>query len=428
MTTSALSDAALYARFAEVFKQIGEGALAREQNRELARDAVQSLKDSGFTALRVPREYGGSGVSLPQYFRLLTRLGEADSNLPQIIRAHSGFIEQRLESDDVAAREQWFGRIAKGETIGAATSERTGSTHNSVTVTADKDPAYVLLNGEKYYSTGTLYSEWINVAARNTESDLHVLVRSDAPGVARTDDWDGFGQRLTASGTTRFDKVRVSVDQILSRYEASEPRRNSLLTAFYQTVHLATLAGIARAVLRDGVAFVQGRTRTFGVPGRSSPRDNPLVHRVVGRLASLAFAAESIVDSVSAALENVHRARAEGRATTEDYIALDIQVYKAQQIVIEQVLEASTLLFEVGGASATSETRRLDRHWRNARGLASHNPAIQREAAVGNYHLNGTAPEERFSMAHALADDLGNTLKPAESTAVHDDEFAGTGR
>jgi alkylation response protein AidB-like acyl-CoA dehydrogenase len=215
--------------------------------------------------------------------------------------------------------------------------------------------------------------------------------------------------------------VRVEGGQILHRFKASEPRRNTIVTAYYQTVHLATLAGIARAVLRDGVAFVQGRTRTFGVPGRSSPRDNPLVHRVVGRLASLAFAAESVVDAVSAALENVHRARAEGRATADDYIALDIQVYKAQQIVIEQVLEASTLLFEVGGASATSEARRLDRHWRNARVIASHNPAIQREAAVGDFHLNGTAPNERFSLAHAkdetanLRDDAGERIALAES-------------
>jgi alkylation response protein AidB-like acyl-CoA dehydrogenase len=224
----------------------------------------------------------------------------------------------------------------------------------------------------------------------------------------------------------------VPVDQILSRYKASEPRRNSLLTAFYQTVHLATLAGIARAVLRDGVAFVQGRTRTFGVAGQSSPRDNPLVHRVVGRLASLAYSAEALVESVAAALDRVHRARIAGVATTEDYVAVDIQAYQAQQIVLEQVLEAATLLFEVGGASATSEARRLDRHWRNARVIASHNPAIQREAAVGNYHLNGTAPEERFSLSHSAAD----TAAPAfKSNAVHggksvvqDDAFARTGK
>jgi alkylation response protein AidB-like acyl-CoA dehydrogenase len=395
------SDAPLLERFASVFERIAAGAVEREQKRELAGDAVRWLKESGFTALRVPRQYGGSGATLPQFFTLLTRLGEADSNLPQILRLNFGFIELRLESDDEAARARWLSRIAQGETVGAAISERTGSTHNTVTVTPDDASGQWRLNGEKYYSTGALYSDWINVTAHDGEQDVHLLVRGDAPGVTRLDDWDGFGQRLTASGTTRFENVLVAEDQILYRFNASEPRRNTLVTSFYQAVHLATLAGIARAVLRDGVAFVQGRTRTFGVPGRSSPRDSPLVHRVVGRLASLAYSAESIVDSVAAALENVHRARVEGRASSEDYVALDIQVYKAQQIVIEQVLEASTLLFEVGGASATSEARRLDRHWRNARVIASHNPAIQREAAVGAFHLNGTAPNERFSLPHS---------------------------
>ena len=401
---SGADDAELDARFAPVFERIAAGSIEREQNRELAYEAVRWLKEAGFTALRVPKRYGGSGVSLPQFFRLLTRLGEADSNLPQILRLNSGFIESRLESDDEALRERWLPKIAAGETVGAAISERTGSTHNTVTLVADKGGNGWWLNGEKYYSTGALYADWIDVAAHDGTDDVRVVVRADAPGVARIDDWDGFGQRLTASGTTRFESVHVTDDQLLVRYKASEPRRNTSLTAFYQTVHLATLTGIARAVLRDGVAFAQGHTRTFGVPGRSSPRDNPLVHRVVGRLASLAYSAESITASVARSLESAYQARLAGHATKETYIALDIEAYQAQQIVIEQVLEAATLVFEVGGASATSETRRLDRHWRNARVLASHNPAIQREGMVGNYHLNGTPSNERFSLAHSRSE------------------------
>ena len=77
---------------------------------------------------------------------------------------------------------------------------------------------------------------------------------------------------------------------------------------------------------------------------------------------------------------------------TELHTSANIKAYQAQQIVIEQVLEADDVLFEIGGASAVSETRRLDRYWRNARTLASHNPAIHRERAIGDYWLNGTPP------------------------------------
>jgi len=391
----------LFTRFQEIFDRIAQGSIARENDRTLPFDAVQWLKDSGFTALRVPRELGGSGVTLPQFFSLLVRLAEAESNLPQILRVNAGFTELLLERKDDAYTRHWLGIIGSGQTFGAAASERTSSTSNSVIVSPDSRPGHQRLNGEKYYSTGTLYADWILVRAHDDESDLNVLVKSDAPGVVRIDDWDGFGQRLTGSGTTRFDNVLVTQEQILDRYHISQPRRDTLITAFYQTVHLATLAGIARAVQRDAIAFTQARTRTFGIPGQSSPRENPLVHRVIGRLASLAWSTEQLVNAVAVAMENVHQARRADSVTRDDYIALEVQTFQAQQIIIGQVLEASTLLFEVGGASATSDKRRLDRHWRNARTLASHNPATQREASIGDYHLNDHAPNERFGTAYA---------------------------
>ncbi|MFM0644240.1 acyl-CoA dehydrogenase family protein [Paraburkholderia bryophila] len=394
-------DAALQARFADVFERIAAGAVAREQHRELAYEAVQWLREAGFPALRVPQRYGGGGVTLPQFFRLLISLGAADSNLPQILRLNFGFIENRLEDSDEAIRARWLTRVANGELVGAALSERTASTHNSVTLTRDPhDSQRWRLNGEKYYSTGSLYADWINVNAHDGEYDVNLMVRGDAPGVNRIDDWDGFGQRLTASGTTRFDNVEVPEEQILLRHRLSEPQHDTFQIAFYQNVHLATLAGIARAALRDAIAFARAHTRTFGVPGKSSPRDNPLVQRVIGRLASLSYSAASLVNALAESLERASQARAAGLATEATYIALDIEAYQAQQIVIAQVLEATTLLFEVGGASATSERLRLDRHWRNARVISSHNPAIQREQAIGAFHLNGTPPSERFSLAH----------------------------
>lgn len=392
---------ALLSRFQDIFDRIAEGSITRENDRTLPFDAVQWLKDSGFTALRVPQKQGGSGVSLSQFFSLLIRLAEADSNLPQILRANAGFTELLLERKDDADTHHWLSVIGSGQSFGAATSERTNSTSNSVVLSSDSRAGHWRLNGEKYYSTGTLYADWILVRAHDQESDLNVLIKSDAPGVQRIDDWDGFGQRLTASGTTRFENVLVPQAQILDRYHASEPRRNTITTTFYQTVHLATLAGIARAVQRDAIAFTQARTRTFGVPGQSSPRDNPLVHRVVGRLASLAWSSEQLVNALASAMDKVHLVRLAGYAKPADYVALDVQTFQAQQIIIDQVLEATTLLFEVGGASATSDKRRLDRHWRNARTLASHNPATQREAAIGNFHLNDNAPTERFALAYA---------------------------
>lgn len=392
-----LDDQALSERFQPLFQRIAEGAIAREESRQLPYQEVAWLKEAGFGALRVPRRYGGSGVSLPQLFRLISRLGQADSNLPQIFRAHFGFVEDRLNQLDEASDAYWFPRIVAGEIFGAAMAEQGDSTGNTVEVV--RQQAHWLINGEKYYSTGTLFAEWISLAAKEGEDFLHVAVPSDAPGVTRVDDWNGFGQRLTGSGTTRFAQVRVDDPRHILRrvgLASGEWFKNSYLSAFYQEVHLANLAGIARAILQAGIDFVQGRTRTFGVPGKSYPRENPLVQRVIGRLSALAFAAESLVEHSANALERVWQARQAGTLNKELFSEADIRVYQAQQILLPQALEAASLLFEVGGASAANAERRLDRYWRNARTLASHNPAILREAALGDYYLNGVSPSDAW--------------------------------
>ncbi|MGE8499774.1 MAG: acyl-CoA dehydrogenase family protein [Pseudomonas sp.] len=410
-------DADLLATFQPVFDRIAEGAIAREQNRELPYDAVAWLREAGFARVRVPQRYGGFGASLEQLFRLISHLAEADSNLPQIFRAHFGFVEGRLNDDDGEGNRQWFERIVAGELFGAAMAERTETTGNSVNLTQDGERW--LLDGEKYYCTGTLYADWIAVSANQNDEHVAIAVPTDAPGVTRLDDWDGFGQRLTASGTTRFERVEIKDEQIFRRFKLGEGRGDSYISAFYQQVHLATLAGIARAVQRDAIAFVQGRTRTFGVPGQSSPRQDPLVQRVVGRLSSLTFSSEALVEKVSRTLDNLWHAHLAGSATPEQYAEADIRTFQAQQIIIQQVLEATTLLFEVGGASASSSARRLDRHWRNARTLGSHNPAILREAYLGDYYLNGTVPSQAWTERFAAA-----KAKEQEQTAVNEGDLA----
>jgi alkylation response protein AidB-like acyl-CoA dehydrogenase len=389
-----LSDQDLDARYRPLFKRIAGDAVRREQRRELPFEAVQWLSEAGFGALRVPKAYGGSGATIPQLFRLLIELAEADSNIPQILRAHFAFVEGRLVSKDPAARKLWLTRIAAGTLVGAAMAERTAATENTVTLV--RGDGHWILDGQKYYCTGTIYADWVAAAAVEGDDHVSVVVPATAPGVTRADDWDGFGQRLTGSGTTRFEQVRIEDEHIIRRLPMKEYRSESYLTAFYQLFHLAALAGIARAVLRDGTAFVQGRTRAFGVHGTSSPRSDPLVQRVVGRLASLSFAATALVASVAAAIEETYQAVLKDEADEALYSATDVKAFQAQQIVINLVLEATSLLFEVGGASATSETRSLDRYWRNARTLASHNPAIYRERAIGDYYLNGATPREAW--------------------------------
>ncbi len=55
------------------------GAAEREQQRILPDEPIRWLKEAGFGTLRIPREKGGWGASLPQLSALLIELAQADS-------------------------------------------------------------------------------------------------------------------------------------------------------------------------------------------------------------------------------------------------------------------------------------------------------------------------------------------------------------
>ncbi|GAA2033884.1 acyl-CoA dehydrogenase family protein [Yaniella flava] len=390
MTTTFIpttSFAELTATFQPVFDEIASGAIARETNRALPYDAIQRLAQSGFTSLRVPTEYGGLGASLTDTFLLLARLGEADPNLVQALRAHFTTVQQ-LRGADRSQQQRWFPRIVAGEIFGNATTEKGNKPGTNSTRLEHRDGRWYL-NGTKYYSTGSLFADWIKVAADLADgTSRRVTVHRDDPGVELVDDWDGFGQRLTASGTTHLSSVAVDPSNI-------EPPGNEegpgTLTSFVQLVLLAALTGIGRAVRRDAVEYVRGRNRTFAHGVGSSPQRDPLIQEAVGRISSRIFGVEAAfavaINSLDATV-----ARAEQLdGLIEDTAELDTVTSEAQVVVVEQVLAASTQLFEVGGASATSQSRGLDRHWRNARVLGSHNPLTYRAREIGQQRLTADA-------------------------------------
>ncbi|GGE99556.1 acyl-CoA dehydrogenase family protein [Mycetocola zhadangensis] len=386
---STLTDEELSTLFAPVFERIRAGAVQRETDRELPFEAVGWLKEEGFGAVRVPREFGGLGASVRQLARLLSELGAADSNLPQLLRGHFAFVETRLVHPDAVVREKWLRRVAAGDLVGNASSELTGASLADVsTVVAEENGRY-FVTGTKYYSTGTIFADWVSGSARDANGGrLSYVVRTDAPGVERLDDWDGFGQRLTGSGTTIFDHAEVDADD-LTRY--TDGRINHV-TAFFQLVLLATLAGTGKAVLRDAVEFVRPRTRTFIAASNPLPREDPLVQSVVGEIASASFTADALVASAAEAVDAAYRSNDGGTLDDAAVTAAEVAVFSAQVAIVDVVLGAATRLFEVGGASAASSARKLDRHWRNARTVSSHNPVIYKKRTVGEFYLNDRSP------------------------------------
>lgn len=386
-TTGAVTDAELDARFRPVFDAIAADATAREVDRRLAYDEVHKLREAGLGALRVPVEFGGLGATVRQQFRLLIELAAAESNLPQALRVHFSFAEDQRLAKSGTERDTWLRAVAGGVLIGNAITEPgVGAVDRYQTRLTPEGDNWVL-NGTKYYSTGSLYSNYILVAADQDGERVSVLVDADADGITQHDDWHGFGQRLTASGTTEFNDVEITADRILGPGYGSAGKTYG--TSYLQLVQLAVLAGIAQRATDDAAQWVRDRTRSYTHAAADLPREDPLVQQVIGKLSAAAFTARAAVLAVADILDEV----LVDANTVQDAELLDqaeLAAAQAQVTVTDLVVGATSDLFEAGGASITSERLRLDRHWRNARTISVHNPVIFKSRAIGATVLNGT--------------------------------------
>ncbi|KAB0583011.1 monooxygenase [Ideonella dechloratans] len=381
----------LAARFRPIFERIAQGAVERERTRELPREAIGWLKAAGFGAIRVTVSHGGAGASLPQLFELLTELAAADSNLPQALRGHFAFVEDRLNAPAGPQQDLWFRRFVAGETVGNAWTEVGNVTIGEVITRVRPHEGRWLLSGHKYYSTGSIFADWIDVFARRDDTGGNVIaaVRAHQPGVHLQDDWDGFGQRTTGSGTTVFEDAVVEAENVIDF-----ATRFKYQTAFYQLVHLATLAGIARAAERDAATQVAARRRIYSTGNAPLVRQDPQIQQVVGQISAQAYAATAVTQRVAQAAQAAYEAHFAGDEALEKRanIAAEIESAQGQLVVSELALRASSDLFNALGASSASAALALDRHWRNARTVSSHNPLVYKARIVGDWAINGTEP------------------------------------
>lgn len=375
------------AKYRPIFEKIAEGAVEREKNRILPYEQINLLKQAGFGALRVPVKFGGDGVSIPQLFQLLIELAQADSNIVQALRGHFAFVEDRLNAHKFESQELWFKRFVQGDLAGNAWTEIGQVKIGDVITRVTQKGNQLLVNGKKYYSTGTIFADWVDLFAYDETTDQHVIaaISRHASGVEVLDDWDGFGQRTTGSGTLTLNDVAIERDHILPF-----DQRFKYQTAFYQVFHLATLAGIAHAAVATFVYEVQKRDRIFSHGNADLVRNDPQILQVIGKASAQAYASESITIRTAEALQRAYISHF-GESEVKNIQAnndAELESSQGQVVISELVLDLTSQLFNSLGASASTTAKQLDRFWRNARVVSSHNPLIYKEKVIGDWEVN----------------------------------------
>ncbi|MGE4252005.1 MAG: acyl-CoA dehydrogenase family protein [Parvibaculaceae bacterium] len=367
-------------------------ASANERARELPLEAFQWFKTTKLGTMRLPVELGGSGASVEDVMAVVSTLAEADPNVAHALRAHFNFVELQLLAPAIMGSPLYMDELRKGAIFGGAHTEigtkKAGDIATQLSMTKDG----WRLSGKKYYTTGTAFSDWVTVTAVNPTGQLvRVLVPTSRKGITIRDDWDGMGQRLTASGGIDFEDVVVEADEITAERENTVVGRHA--STFRQLYLAACQAGIVRNVLSDAVSFVVTKARPIAHSQAQTAREDQFVQSVVGSIAACSFALDAQLARAAATMDLVHKEIVAKSPRIDELLsASSIEVAKLQIASAELAIRAAEQLFETGGASATSRKLNFDRHWRNIRTIQSHNPIAHKRRVVGDYLLNRTAP------------------------------------
>jgi len=383
------SDAQALAIAEDVAQHLRQDSVLRDRERRLPYPELELFSRSGLWGISVPKAHGGAGVTNVTLAKVIARIAQADASLGQIPQNHFYALEVLRVNGSPAQQQRLFGEVLAGRRFGNALAELGTKTAHDRTTRLRRDGDGYRIDGRKFYATGALYAQRIPTSVIDKQGVQHLaFVPADSHGLQVIDDWSGFGQRTTGSGSVVFDNVAVSAEDVIAFQSAFE--RPTTVGPLAQILHAAIDTGIARAAFDDALHFVRTRSRPWVDSGLDKASDDPLTLKSFGHLAIRLHACEALLERAGECLD-----RAREDSTADSVAAASIAVAEARAISTEIALAASSTLFELAGSQATLAEHGLDRHWRNARVHTLHDPVRWKYHAIGNYYLNDEHPPRR---------------------------------
>ncbi|WP_118183035.1 SfnB family sulfur acquisition oxidoreductase [Paraburkholderia phosphatilytica] len=372
----------------ELAARLVEGAAQRDRERRLPHEEIDWFSQSGLWAITVPREYGGAGASFVTLAEVIRIVSAADPSLGQLPQNHLGLVDVIALTGTPEQKRHFFGEILAGKRFGNGFSEKGTKNVLDLKTRVTREGDSYVVEGTKFYSTGALFAHYVPVLGLDDErKGWLAYIPKGTPGLSVIDDWSGFGQRTTASGTVVLDRVRVPASHVFPAYQLSDlPTLNGPIS---QIIQAAIDAGIAHAAVADTLRFVRERTRPWVDSNVERASDDPLTLREIGRLHIQLHAADALLERAARVLDEI---AAQPRTTEDDVARASVAVGEAKVLTTEIALLAGEKLFELAGTQSTLSEHNLDRHWRNARTHTLHDPVRWKYHLVGNYYLNGVKP------------------------------------
>ena len=196
---------------------------------EIPDSLIQELRDIGAFGIKIPREYGGLGLSQLSYMRAIELVSSVDGSLTALLSAHQSIgVPQPLKVfGSSAQKQQYLPRLARGAISAFALTEPgVGSDPAAMETLAVPSPdgeAWIL-NGEKLWCTNGTKAELMVVMARTPSLVVKgkerrqitaFIVEAAWPGVEVTHRCHFMGLKALYNAVIRFTNVRVPKENVL---------------------------------------------------------------------------------------------------------------------------------------------------------------------------------------------------------------------
>ena len=268
----------------------------------LPQEAVDALAAIGAFGMKIPKEYGGLGLSTTNYARVCAFIGTYCSSTASWVSAHQSIgAPQPLRlfgTDD--QKRKYLPRLAAGAISAFALTEPgVGSdpARMATTATPSEDGSYYLLNGEKLWCTNGTRADIIVVMAKTPSimvkgKERHQIsafvVETNFPGFEIVHACSFMGCRAIANGLLRFTNMKVPAENLIGKPGQGLKIALTTLNAGRLSIP-AGAAGGAKMVLHHAQKWCKERVQ-WGQPiGK-----HQAIAKKLANLASDTFAMESI--------------------------------------------------------------------------------------------------------------------------------------
>ena len=372
-------------------EQFKSNAIQRDAQRILPFQEIEAYSQSGLWAITVPKQYGGAEVSSLTVAKIIALMSGVDGSIGQIPQNHFYALEVLRNTGTEQQKQKLYAEVLKGARFGNALAEfKTKNATQKQTAITPTEHGFVV-NGEKFYCTGSLFAHRIPTLVKDHENrEFLAFITRESEGLELIDDWSGFGQRTTGSGTVKFNNVQVATEDIIPFDTAFS--QATLVGPFAQIMHAAIETGIARAAFEETLHRVR-QARPWIDSGVDQATADPLTLFELGRIVADVRASEVLLKQAARSID-----AAKPQPTAANIAKASLDVAKVRAHSTETALKASSKLIELAGSRGSQREDGLDRFWRNARVHTLHDASRWKYYFIANHLLNGVLPPRRGTL------------------------------